>query len=82
MPFFVTKPGSCIILKDKTRNYLKKEAKAYEEGEESFSILQSSRFYMVSKTSFWNKINRRRDKPLYGVTKRRLTQEEEESIQS
>ena len=37
---------------------------------------------MVSKTTLYNRINGRRDQALYGVTKQRLTSEEEKSIEN
>ena len=41
-----------------------------------------SRLYGVSKTTLYHRINGRRDQASYGVTKQRLSPEEEESIEN
>ena len=69
MPFYVTKPGSRITLRDEARDHLKEVVQAYEEGEGLLFILQATRLYVVSKTTLYNKINERRDQALYNVTK-------------
>lgn len=82
MPFRVTKPGSRTISRDEARDRLKEAVQAYEEGEGSLSISQAVRLYGVSKTTLYNGIHGRRDQASYGVTKQRLTPEEEESIEN
>ncbi len=82
MPFRVTKPGSGTISRDEARDRLKEAVQAYEEGEGSLSISQAARLYAVSKTTLYNRVNRRRAQASYGVTKQRLTPEEEESIEN
>ncbi len=54
----------------------------YKEGKGSLSISQAARLYVVSKTTVYNRINRRRDQASYGIAKQRLTPEEEESIEN
>lgn len=82
MPFRVTKLGSCTISRDEARDRLKEAVQAYEEGEGSLSISQAARLYVVSKTTLYNRIHGRQDQALYGITKQRLTSEEEESTES
>lgn len=49
---------------------MKEAVQAYEEEEGSLAISQDARLCVVSKTAFYNKINRRRDQASYrdGVT--------------
>ena len=82
MLFRITKPGSCIILRDKARDCLKEVVQAYGKGERLLSILEAARLYVVSKTTLYNRIHGRRDQALYGVTKQKLTLEKEKSIKS
>ena len=82
MPFYITKPGSHITLRDEARDHLKKILQVYEEGEGSLFILQAAKLYMVSKITLYNRINGRWDQASYSVTKQRLTLKEEESIKS
>ena len=80
MPFRVTKPRSRTTSRDEARDSLKEAVQAYEKGEGSLSISQADKLYDVSKTTLYNRIHGRRDQASYGVTKQRLTPEEEESI--
>ena len=82
MSFCITKLGSRITLRDKARDRLKEMVQAYEKGERLLFILQAARLYVISITILYNRIHGRRNQALYGVTKQRLTPEEEESIKS
>ena len=82
MPFRVTKPEAGTTSTDEARARLKEVVQAYKEGEGSLSISQAARLYVVSKTTLYNRINRCRGQALYGVTKQKLTLEEEKSIEN
>ncbi len=82
LQFRVTKPGSRITSKDEARKRLNDEVKAYEDAEGSLSIMQAAYVYAVSKATLYHKINSCRDQVLYGISKQRLTPEEEESIKN
>ena len=79
MPFRVTKPGSGTIPRGEARDRLKKAVQAYKEGEGSLSISKAARLHVLTKITLYNG---RRDQASYGVTKQRLTSEEEESIEN
>ena len=82
LQFRVTKPGSRINSKDEARQRLNDAIKAYEHAEESLSITQAAYVYSVSKATLYRRINGRRDQVSYGISKQRLTSEEEESIKN
>ncbi len=56
--------------------------KACEDAEGSLSITQTAYVYAVSKATLYRKINGRRDQVSYGISKQRLTPEEEEFIKN
>ena len=80
--FRVVKSGSWTTSKDENRECLTNAVKAYEEAEGSLPIIQAAKLYVVSKTTLYHRLQGRRDQLSYGVSKQRLTPEEEESIQS
>lgn len=80
--FRVVTSGSWTTSKDENRERLKTAVKAYEEAEGSLSITQAAKLYVVSKTTLYHRLQGCRDQLSYGVSKQRLTPEEEESIQS
>lgn len=82
MSFYVIKPRSCITSIDKAKKRLKKTVQAYKEGERLLSILQAAKLYVISKTTLYNRIYRRKDQALYSITKQRLILEEKKSIKS
>ena len=82
LQFRVTKPGSHTTSRNEARERLNDAIKAYEQAEGSLSITQAARLYVVSKATLYRRINGRRDQVSYGISKRRLTPEEEESIKS
>ncbi len=82
MPFRITKPESRTSSREEARDCSKEAVQAYEDREVLLSILQAARLYVVSKTTLYNRIHGRRGQASYGVTKQRLTPEEEESIES
>ena len=82
LQFRVTKPGSRITSKDEARKRLNDAIKAYENAKRSLSITQAAYVYVVSKATLYCKINGHRDQVSYGISKQRLTPEEEESIKN
>ena len=69
-------------MRDKARDRLKEVIQAYKEEEKLLSILQAAKLYIVLKTTLYNKIYRRHNQVLYGVTKQRLISKKEELIKS
>ncbi len=82
LQFRVTKPVSRITSKDEARKRLNDAFKAYKNAEGSLSITQAVYVYAVSKATLYRRINGRRDQVSYGISKQRLTPEEEESIKN
>ena len=82
LQFRVTKPGSRITSKDEARKRLNDAVKAYEDAEGSLSITQAAYVYAVSKATLYRRINSCRNQGSYGISKQRLTPEEEESIKN
>ena len=80
--FRVTKPGSYITSKDETRKRLNHAIQLYEQAEGSLSITQAAKLCAVSKATLYRRINGCRDQVSYGISQRKLTPEEEESIKS
>ncbi len=82
LQFRVTKPGSRITSKDEAGKRLNDAVKAYEDAEGSLSITQAAYVYAVSKATLYCRINSCRNQGSYGISKQRLTPEEEESIKN
>ena len=80
--FRVIKSRSRTSTKEEARERLNDAIQAYKQAGGSLSITQAARLYVVSKATLYRRINGRRDQVLYGVTKQRLTPEEEDSITS
>ena len=77
LQFRVTKPGSRITSKNEARERLNDAIKAYEDAEGSLSITQAGYVYAVSKATLYRRINGRCNQVSYGISKQRLTPEEE-----
>ena len=82
MPFWITKPGSYVILRDKSRICLKEVVQVYEKGKRLLSILQAAKLYVISKITLYNRIYGHQNQTFYGVSKQRLIPEEEKLIKS
>ena len=82
LQFCITKSRSRPTPTNKARERLNNAVKAYDQAEGSLSITQAARLYMVLKATLYRRINGRRSQALYGISKQRLTPEEEESIKS
>ena len=82
LQFRITKPRSRTTSREETRERLNDAIKAYDQAEGSLSITQAARLYVVSKATFYRRINGSRDQVSYRILKQRLTPEEEESIKS
>ncbi len=82
LQFRVKKPGSHTTSRNEARERLNYAIKAYDQAERSLSITQVARLYVVSKATFYRRINDRHDQVSYGISKRRLTPKEKESIKS
>ena len=78
--FRVSKPGSRINSRDETRERLNHAIQLYEQAEGSLSITQAAKLCAVSKATLYRRINGRRDQVSYGISQRKLTPEEEDSI--
>ncbi len=76
-PYQVTKPGSSVTSRDANRDRLQPAIEAVTNAEGLLSITHAAKLYGVSKTTLYHRINGRRDQPSYGVSKQRLTPEEE-----
>lgn len=66
--------------KNEARDRLNDAIQAYDQAEVSLSITQATRLHVVSKATLYRKINGRRDQVLYGISKQRLTTEDEEAM--
>ena len=80
--FYVTKSKSRTTTKAEAKESSNDEIQDYEQAEGSLSITKAARLYVVSKATLYRRINGRRDQVSYGITKQRLTPEEEDSIKS
>ena len=79
--FCITKLGSYINSRDKTRKRLNHVIQLYKQVEKSLSITQAAKLYVILKAILYYRINSRRDQVLYGISQQKLTSEEEDSIQ-
>ncbi len=80
--FRVTKPGSHITSKDENRERLNHAIQLYEQAEGSLSITKVAKLCAVSKATLYRRINSRRNQVSYGISQRKQTPKEEESIKS
>ena len=82
LQFRITKSRSRSTSREEAGERLNNAVKTYDQAGGSLSITQVVRLYVISKATLYCRINGRHSQALYGISKQKLTPEEEKSIKS